>query len=237
MLQWRGVSESPLATSDVPSPDTAGDEQAFDGDPSWRVTRELQDGTLVTIRPVTPDDREELRRGILELSPQSSYFRFLRTGTVPSDELLTYLTDVDQKDHVAIGAAIATPDLKSERGVGIARFVRLASPATAEAAVTVADDMQRRGVGRVLLRELLRAAQARQIRTIRAEVLADNEHMRSILARTGAQEVPEESGDGTIAYDIAIPCEQEPTIGASILEILRGAAETMALRFRRLSLR
>ncbi len=219
----------------TPEPAPSSSEVVFDGDPSWRVTRVLRDGTTVTVRPVVPEDREELQRGLLALSPRSRYLRFMHVETLPTDELLTYLTSVDQQDHVAIGATVESPDLKTERGVGIARFVRLdGSPDTAEAAITVVDDMQRRGVGPVLLVELLRAAKARGIRTIRAEVLADNDTMRMILERAGAKKVVAESGEGTIAYDLAIGGEpaaekEEP----SLFEVLRGAAETMALRFRR----
>jgi RimJ/RimL family protein N-acetyltransferase len=159
----------------------------------------------------------------------------MHVATLPTDELLTYLTSVDQRDHVAIGASVESPDLKTERGVGVARFVRLeGSRDTAEAAITVVDDMQRKGVGTVLLVELLRAAKARGIRTIRAEVLADNDTMRMILERAGATKVPAESGEGTIAYDLSIDDARSAEKPApSFFEVLRGAAETMALRFRR----
>lgn len=196
------------------------------------MVRALRDGTEVIVRPVTPEDRDELRRGFLQLSAESRYYRFLHLGALPTDELLTYLTTVDQRDHVAIGATITSPDLKTERGVGIARFVRLPGPGRiAEGAITVPDDMHRRGVGTVLLRELLRAAKARGVETLRAEVLADNEKMRAILERAGAKRAGNEEEDGTVAYDLAIEREEEEE--PSLFDVLRGAAETMALRFRR----
>lgn len=190
------------------------------------------------IRPVLPDDREELRHGLIALSPESRYYRFLNAGTgaVPSEALLDYLTRVDQKDHVALGIAVISPDLKTERGVGIARFIRLPDhPDVAEAAITVADDMQRRGVARTLLRELLRAARARGIKTLRADVVSENETMRSILERAGARPVENECGDGTITYDLSIatPTLHEEAHDETFFDILRGAAQTMAFRFRR----
>ncbi len=211
----------------------APDEPPFDGEPGWRVERALPDGTMVTVRGITPDDREELRRGFVGLSPESRYFRFLHLGaSAPTEDLLTYLTAVDQKNHVALAASMTSPDLKTERGIGIARFVRLAGrPDAAEAAVTVVDDMHRRGVGTVLLRELLRAAELRGITTLRAEVLADNENMRAILERAGAQKVEEESGEGTIAYDLAL--EHVAPSSSTLFGVLRNAAEAMADRFRR----
>lgn len=223
--------DSPADPSDSSS--GSSPDPAFDGAPGWRVTRSLRDGTIVTVRPVTPEDREELRSAFRELSPESRYFRFLNIGPEPTDDLLTYLTSVDQKDHVAIGASMESPDLKTERGIGIARFVRLeGSPDTAEAAITVVDDMHRRGVATVLLHELLRAARLRGIHTLRADVLADNDTMRAILERSGARKVLAESGEGTLAYDLAIGGERAKE-GLSLFDVLRGAAETMALRFRR----
>lgn len=215
-----------------PSTDVA-DVPPFDGSPGWRADRVLPDGGVVTIRGIVPEDREELRRGLAGLSPESRYFRFLHLGvSEPTEHLLTYLTAVDQKRHVALAASVTSPDLKTDRGVGIARFVRLdGQPDTAEAAVTVVDDMHRRGIGTALLRELLRAAELRGITTLRAEVLADNESMRTILERAGAQKVAEESGQGTIAYDLAL--ERVAPSSSSVFGVLRQAAEAMAERFRR----
>jgi len=210
-------------------PVDATEERPFDGDRAWRVERTLRDGSTITIRGLWPEDREEVRRGFAALSPESRYFRFLQLGnTALSEELLTYLTDVNQRDHVALCAIAVSPDLKTERGIGVARFIRLKdAPDTAEAAVTVVDDMQRRGVATALLAELMRAAEAMGIQRIRAEVLADNETMRTMLETAGAQQVEGDSGTGTIAYDLRIA--PGPT---SIFDILRAAAQTMAMRIR-----
>jgi RimJ/RimL family protein N-acetyltransferase len=205
-------------------------EAPFDGDRAWSVERTLRDGSVVTIRGLWPEDRDEVRRGFGALSPESRYLRFLQHAAGElSEELLTYLTSVDQKNHVALCATTASPDLKSERGIGVARFIRLPeAPDTAEAAVTVVDDMQRKGVATVLLRELMRCAEHGGIKTIRAEVLADNETMRTMLERAGATRVEMRSGGGTIAYDLRIA---PPS--ANVFDILRAAAETMAIRMRR----
>jgi RimJ/RimL family protein N-acetyltransferase len=180
------------------------------------------------VRPVVPSDRDELRREFLRLSPESHYSRFLGLGPAPTDELLTYLTCVDQQNHVAICATIESSDLKSERGIGIARFIRIASaPDTAEMAITVVDDMHRRGVGSVLLRELILAARLRGISTVRAEVLATNEAMRSILERAGAKNAEVESGEGCVAYDLAIG---EVGQRLSLFDVLRAAAQGLLRR-------
>lgn len=176
---------------------------AFDGDPAWRVTRELPDGTPYVIRPIGPDDREGLRRGFAETSAQTRYLRFGHASGALTEEALTYLTCVDQQDHVALVATITSPDLKTERGIGVARFVRSKDePEVAEAAVAIVDDMQRKGVGRTLTYELGRAALARGVTRLRADVLYGNTTMRAILERLGARPLASGPFDGTLTYEL-----------------------------------
>lgn len=178
-------------------------QPAFDGDPEWRVHRTLPDGGVYVIRPITPDDREGLQRGFKEASAQTRYLRFGLASSTLTDAALTYLTNVDQRDHVAIVATVTSPDLKDERGVGVARFVRSKDrPDVAEAAVAVVDDMQHKGIGRALTYELGRAAIARGITKLRADVLHANTTMRSILEKVGAKPVASEDGDGLIVYEL-----------------------------------
>jgi RimJ/RimL family protein N-acetyltransferase len=207
-------------------------ELAFDGDPAWRQVHVLDDGTELTLRPIVASDKEEMRRAFIAASPRTRYFRFLGLSREPSDAMLSYLCDVDQRDHVAIVATIPSLDLKTEEGVGVARFVRLeAEPDVAEAALTVRDDMQRRGIGKILMRTLESSARAHGIRVIRAEVLANNEPMRAILESAGARPAASDDGrDETVAYDIDLAPEREKTFA----EILRAAAETAAIALRRI---
>ncbi len=217
-----------------PSPESPlkDDLQAFDGRPTWKVVRTLRDGTSITIRPIAAEDREDFRRAFGETSANTRYLRFFAVSNL-SEKMLTYLTDVDQFDHIALVATMTSPDLKTERGIGVARVIRLEHGGdVAEAAITVVDAMQRRGVGLTLAREVEAAARARGIRTIRAEVLESNSAMRAILESTGAQPVATREGTGTLSYDIAIAAE--PPSGTRIVSLLRGAAQTMAMSIRKL---
>jgi len=206
------------------------DDRPFDGDPSWRAKRTLSDGVEITLRPLMPEDPEELRRAFRTASPRTRYLRFFGFVGEPSEAMLTYLTQVDQKDHVAIVATMASPDLKEEHGIDIARFVRLAeSPHVAEAAIPVADEMQRRGVGTALARELERAARVRGIHVPRAEVLASNAAMRAILDHAGAKPPAMGAGTESLAYDISLEPDAAQHAAApssrTIVDVLRGAAE------------
>ena len=208
-------------------------DDAFDGSPTWKVVRYLKDGSVLNVRPLTPDDREDLRRAFLETSPTTRYLRFLGVVSELTEEMLTYLTEVDQKNHVALVATMISPDLKTERGVGIGRLIRLhENPEVAEAAITVTDAMQRHGVGSALAVELARAARSMGIHVIRAEVFEGNEAMRALLEAAGATRVESRTGSGTLSYDIALaPMRDTPR---AIIDLLRGAATTMAMSLRKL---
>src|SRR5581483_8378240 len=97
---------------------------------------------------LTPSDAPVLAEGFARLSAESRRLRFLTAKPTLSPSELRYLTEVDGHDHEALGAV----DPVSHRGVAVARFVRDdQEPTRAEAAITVADDWQRRGVGKLLL--------------------------------------------------------------------------------------
>jgi GNAT superfamily N-acetyltransferase len=194
----------------------------------------LADGTVVLIRPIRPEDAALIREGFDRLSAESRYRRFFGAITHLTDEVLEYLTNVDGVTHVAFVATQVTLDLKTERGLGVARFVRLADdPEVAEAAVTVVDDMQRKGIGRILLSTLADAARDRGIKRFRGEVLATNAPMQQILAEVSAQVV---RADGVTAeYDVELEVPPASGHGASALaRLLREAAGSMAIRLRRL---
>jgi len=191
----------------------------------------LEDGTLVTLRPIRPDDRDALVDGFRRLSAESRHRRFFGGFDVLNDKAVDYLVNVDGVDHVALVATVTSLDLKEERGIGVARFIRVAGePDVAEVAVTVIDDMQRRGLGHLLVRELTEAARAQGVKKFRGEVLATNEGVRRLIEDEGVTLVP--TDHGTLVFDVPLDDPDEP---ASRLErLLRAAATSIAFFVRTL---
>jgi GNAT superfamily N-acetyltransferase len=146
------------------------------------TTATLSDGTPVVIRPVDPADRPLLERGFAQLSERSRYQRFFRVVDHLTDAELDFFTDVDHDQHEAVGALTAD----GERGLGIGRYIRLApdSPA-AEVAVVVTDDVQGRGLGRLLVEELAQRARAHGIERLVAQTGVSNRAFRRIMERLG----------------------------------------------------
>jgi RimJ/RimL family protein N-acetyltransferase len=150
-------------------------------------TREvvLRDGTPLLMRPIRPDDKDRLREGFARLSQTSRYRRFMTALNRLSDAQVRYLTEIDYVDHMAWVAI--DPTQPTQPGLGVARYVRLPSdPATAEAAVTVIDEQQGKGIGTILLGLLAASAHQHGITRFRAYVLAENTPMIEILHDLGA---------------------------------------------------
>ena len=148
-------------------------------DPSYREVVELRDGSHVELRLVVPSSRDLLAEGFSNLSERSRYLRFHATKDRLSPKELSYLTELDNERHLAIGAVGF--DGGRERGLGVARFVRDEESSAAEAAITVADDVQGQGLGQILLERLVEAAVERGVRQFWFEVLGENTTMRRLL--------------------------------------------------------
>jgi GNAT superfamily N-acetyltransferase len=191
----------------------------------------LADGAHVTLRAIRPDDAEALRTAFRRLSSTTRHERFVLPPLELSQETLRYLTNVDQRDHVAIVATEPSLDLKSERGLGVARFIRdPADPTRAEAAVVVIDEAQRRGIGKLLLTTLASCARDHGVKTFWAETAASNERMRAILREAGAS-IRHDDGD-TIRYDVTLSAERIAAGQTALVHVFYGAASWLASRAR-----
>lgn len=146
----------------------------------------LRDGTPVRIRAIHPDDKEALRWGFTQLSPDAIYHRFFQTKRGLTEEELAYLTELDFKDHVALVAEVEVEGLVQVVAVG--RFVRLKAENKtdrAEVAFTVGDEFQGRGIGTLLLEHLVRIGRELGYTAFEADVLPGNRLMREVFEHSG----------------------------------------------------
>jgi GNAT superfamily N-acetyltransferase len=159
------------------------------------VLHTLPDGTRILLRPIEAADKARLLAAHGRLSEQTIRRRYLAAKPRVTSSELTYLTEVDGHNHIALAALLADDP---ETIVGIARCVRLTAsarglvtasldaPETAEFAVVVEDAFQGRGVGTLLARELATAARAADIRRFAATMLSDNVAVRRVMATISA---------------------------------------------------
>ena len=177
----------------------------------------LRDGSRIRLRQGHSSDKELLLRGFERLSPESRYQRFLAAMPKLSDEMVSYLIDVDHHDHEAIAAL----DEGTGEGIGVARYVRNPErPDVAEVAVTVIDDWQGKGVGTLLLEVLGGRARTEGIRSFTAVMLATNQEMMDVLDALGPVRIIDREA-GTVEIEIPV---LEVGLSPALRKLLRVAA-------------
>lgn len=157
----------------------------------------LKDGTRVSIRPIRPEDDSALVDVFEHLSPQTVYQRFFTALPELTPGMARYLSHVNYRSRMALVAEV------DGRLVGVGRYERTPDPEVAELGLVVLDEWQDRGLGRVLLRETLRAAQANGIHRFRADVLSENRRMARLLA-SEAEIVGRQMEAGVITFQLKI---------------------------------
>jgi RimJ/RimL family protein N-acetyltransferase len=180
-------------------------------------TTELRDGRAILVRPIAPGDKEGLAAAFHRLSAESRQRRFLTPATELSAEDLAYLTEVDHRRHEALVAI----DPADGSIVGSTRYVQVPGEReTAEIAVAVADDWQRRGVATALLSALSKRAHENGVLRFRAYVSSENAVVVDALTRAGAARAP--GADATeLEFEVEVPQEG---LGERLGTALRAAA-------------
>lgn len=143
---------------------------------------ELADGTIIGTGLVVPEDSERLLKGYNKLSLKTKMFRFHYGKNKLSDYEKDYLVNVDNYNHLAIGAV----DLNKSHDVGIAliRYIRDKNdPSKAEVALTVIDEYQNKGIGTHLYNEMLEYASKNGIKLLVNCVMKENTALLNILEK------------------------------------------------------
>jgi len=168
------------------------------------VLKRLPNGTQLLIRRIRPDDKPLLQQALSNLSELSVQRRFLGPKPRFSQAELRYLTEVDDRNHVALVAE--SPSGPSRQLIGVARFVRdPENPESAEVAIVVADYWHGRGVGSTLARELASRARVLGIRCFTASMASDNRPARRLFEKLtdGLEQRPGPHGVSELSLAIA----------------------------------
>ena len=145
----------------------------------WELDALLRDGTPVHVRPIRPEDEDELVAFHSRLSPQTIYRRFFSPRPVLPPKDVHRFTNVDYRHRMALIALI------NDEMAGVARYDRKADTDEAEVAFVIEDRHQGRGLGSLLLEHLAAAARERGVQTFFAETMADNRAMLGVFRDAG----------------------------------------------------
>src|SRR5262244_1641806 len=141
----------------------------------------LRDGSVVSIRPILPDDAPRLQEFHGRLSGDTAYQRFFAIVKRLTPDWARVLATVDYRRRLAL--VVETPGSSGPELIAVGRYDALDEPDTVEVAFVVQDSWQNRGLGTMLFDAILCAAAARSYRRFRAYVLADNRRMLDLITR------------------------------------------------------
>jgi len=159
----------------------------------------LQDGQLLRVRPLKPDDAGHLVNLFEHMGPESRFLRFNLSLTDPDPDLVwAEARRMAQIDPDKDGAWLVFADLpgQPEAPVAGARYIRL-DDLTAEASVAVRDDMQSKGIGTALLQFLAEQAQMAGIHKLVAYIQRGNRALWRLLRKADLQIDLESDGSHT----------------------------------------
>jgi RimJ/RimL family protein N-acetyltransferase len=149
----------------------------------WTSYVRTRNDVQICIRPLRPDDRQREIAFINSLSQRSRYFRLFTPFKFLSPHLIDQLMDVDYRRRMAFVATVERDG--AEEFVGIARYGETDQPGAAELGVSVTDSLQRCGIARLLVTQLMRFARWRGIGRLTGVVLTDNQPMLALAASLG----------------------------------------------------
>lgn len=141
----------------------------------------LHDGRLAHLRPIVPDDRDDLMHAVQEADEDTIRTRFLGGRPPSTTEEFERLVRVDYDRRFAVVAL--SPD---GVGVGIARYEAEPSGERAEVAVAVDPGWRRVGLATAMVHLLGEAAIEHGIRRLTSEFLVENVDVVSLVKEVPA---------------------------------------------------
>ena len=174
--------------------------------PPWHEMQHLSNGRDVLIRPIRPDDAQPLRAAFPLLEPGEVRLRMMPgISEMPgelSEEMADKLSRPDPRSEFAI--VVAEPLPPGEAMVGaVARAAIVPGGRDVEFSILVSRFIAGMGVGRHLMRRLVRWARGKKADRIYGDVLEDNQPMLSLAQSLGFQrEASDDPGMVRVVLDL-----------------------------------
>jgi RimJ/RimL family protein N-acetyltransferase len=176
----------------------------------------LRDGSTVHVRPARPADAAAVKQLLTGLSLRSRRLRFF-SGHPNLEKAVQWATDVDYDRRYGLVASSGA----GGRVVAAAGWERQPDrPERAEVALEIADAMQGKGLGTILLGQLADAADELGVRVLEAEVLSDNYRMIRVFRDCGLP-VRTHTLPGVLLVEFPTSVRKLPRPRASALPVSR----------------
>jgi acetyltransferase len=148
----------------------------------------MKDATVVTIRPIRPEDEPAMVRFHETLSERSVYLRYFHLMNLEQrtqHERLTRICFIDYDREMALVAERRNPETGESEILGVGRLMKVHGCSEAEVAVLISDKWQGRGLGKELLARLLIVGADEKLSKLTADILPDNREVMRVCEKLG----------------------------------------------------
>jgi acetyltransferase len=152
--------------------------------PDQLEERIVWQGRHLLLRPIRPEDEPAHRAFIARLAPEDMRLRFFQQRRELSKHELARLTQIDYEREMAFVAVAEGPEDAGDT-LAVARAVADPDNVEAEFAIVVRSDLQRGGLGQLLLHKLIGYCRAHGTQRLIALILRENKTMLALAQACG----------------------------------------------------
>jgi acetyltransferase len=148
----------------------------------------MPDGTLVTIRPIRPEDEPLMVKFHETLSERSVYFRYFHTMGLTqriAHERLTRICFIDYAREIALVVRRKDPQSDAQEILAVGRLIKVHGTRDGEFAILVSDNWHHRGLGNELLKRLINIGRDEKLLRIFGDILPENRDMLRVCDKLG----------------------------------------------------
>ena len=148
----------------------------------------LNDGKLITIRPIRPEDEPlivNFHQYVSEESIYLRYFHLIRLQARIAHERLTRICFIDYDREMALVADYFNSNTGEREILGVGRLSKIYGTNEAELGILISDREHGIGLGTELLYSLIDIGRREQLSRIVAEILPENTTMQHLCLKVG----------------------------------------------------
>jgi acetyltransferase len=158
----------------------------------------LSDGREFFIRPIRPEDEPLIHDMVAHTSVEDMRLRFFAPMRRLSHRMAARLTQIDYDREMALVTTFHEGGEGPDPIYGVVRITADPDIERAEYAVLVRSDMKGKGLGYILMSEILKYARSRGIKEVFGEVLRENTNMLALCRELGFTQEDNQGDPGIV---------------------------------------
>lgn len=166
------------------------------------ITVRSRDGRTYRLRPIRPSDAASLARGYAAMSAEAKHHRMLyKVPELTPAMAASYCSPDPDRDYVVV---VEGRDELDGEILGGARLTGLKDGKAAQISVSLRPEAERKGIGKAVLKMLLRVAQEKGVQSVWGIIVTDNKPMMALARSLGFSFAanPEDPSENIVRLDL-----------------------------------